>query len=167
MLNHVRESSEDEAEIDTMWTMQSHKTLLQVKTDFEPGSNQVTLSYISRVDGSFDSDSGQKKFWYLDSGCSNHLIWSWEQFQTYEELSDSKRIFERAAGQKVLAKGIGNAIIQVYNPIKKKDGFVTLSNVLHVVEYECSLLSARQFSQTGLCTQFIEYYALILQDINI
>jgi hypothetical protein len=147
--------------------MQSHRALPQIKTDFQPGSNPVTLSYISRVDDSSDSDFGQKEYWYLDSGCSNHLTWSREHFQTYEELSDGKRIVERATGQKVSAKGIGNAVIQVYNPTKKKDEFVTLSNVLHVVECECSLLSVRQLAQTGLCTLFTEDYALILQDGNI
>jgi hypothetical protein len=150
-----------------MWTMQSHRTLPQIKTDFQPESNHVTLSYISRVDGSSDSDFGQKEYWYLDSGCSNHLTWSREHFQTYEELSDGKRIVETATGQKVSAKGIGNAIIQVYNPTKKKDEFVTLSNVLHAVECKCSLLSVRQLAQTGLCTLFTEDYALIPQDGNI
>jgi hypothetical protein len=41
--NDAGESSEDEAEIYTMWTMQSHKTLLQIKTDFEPESNHLTF----------------------------------------------------------------------------------------------------------------------------
>jgi hypothetical protein len=129
-----------------MWTMQSHRALPQIKTDFQPERNPVTLSYISRVDDSSDSDVGQKEYWYLDSGYSNHLTWSREHFQTYEELYDSKRIVETATGQNVLAKGIGNMVIQVYNPTKKKDEFVTLSNVLHVVKCECSLLSVQQLA---------------------
>jgi hypothetical protein len=60
--------------------MQSHRALPQIKTDFEPESNHVTLSYISRVDDSSDSDFCQKEYWYLDSGCSNHLTWSQEHF---------------------------------------------------------------------------------------
>jgi hypothetical protein len=147
--------------------MKSHRALPQIKTDFQPGSNPVTLSYISRVDDSSDSDFGQKECWYLDSRCSNHITWSREYFQTYEELSDGKRIVETATRQKVSAKGIGNAVIQVYNPTKKKDEFVTLLNVLYVVECECSLLSVRQLAQTRLCTLFTKDYALILQDRNI
>jgi hypothetical protein len=143
-----------------MQTMQSNKTLPQIKTDFELESNHVILSYISRVDDCSDSDFGHKEYWYLDSGCSNHLTWSREHFQAYEELSNGKRIVETATGQKVSAEGIGNAIIKVYNQTKKKDEFVTLSNVLHVVECECSLLSVWQLAQTRLCTLFTEDYAL-------
>jgi hypothetical protein len=91
--------------------MQSHRDLLQIKTDFQPESYPVTLSYISRVDDSSNSDFGQKKYWNLDSGYSNDLTWSREHLQTDEELSDGKRIVETATGQKVSAKGIGNAVI--------------------------------------------------------
>jgi hypothetical protein len=51
--------------------------------------------------------------------------------------------------------------------MKIMDECVTLSNILYVVECECSLLSVRQLAQTGLCTLFTEDYALILQDRNI
>jgi hypothetical protein len=147
--------------------MQSYRALSRIKTDFQPESNPVTLSYISRVDDFSDSDFGQKEYWYLDSGYSNHLTWSQEQFQTYKELSDGKQIVATAIGQTVSAKGIRTVVIQVYHPIKKKDKFVILSNILHVVECKCSLLSVWQLAQTGLGTLFTEDYALILQDGNI
>jgi hypothetical protein len=92
--------------IDTIWTMQSHKPLLQNKTNLEPENNHVTPSYISTVADSSGSDSSQGEYWHLDSGCSNHLTWSLEHFQSHKELPYGKRIVETATGQKVSAKGI-------------------------------------------------------------
>ncbi|XP_019417690.1 PREDICTED: uncharacterized protein LOC109328579 [Lupinus angustifolius] len=73
-------------------------------------------------------------FWYLDTGCSNHMTDKKNWFTTLDELAKSKIKFDDHSV--VTAEGIGKAMIQ------RRDGKKTyISNVLYVPKIKSNLLS--------------------------
>jgi hypothetical protein len=57
--------------------------------------------------------------WILDSGCSNHLTCNRKFFIRYTQLEKGKRVIETATGQRVNANGIGDTLLNIYNPTRR------------------------------------------------
>ena len=85
-------------------------------------------------------DKGQ---WYLDIGCSTHMIGHKDWFVCLDERMKSKVRF--ADDSTMLAEGIGNVLIQ------RKDGKETcIEDVLYVPGISSNLLSLGQLLQKTL-----------------
>ncbi|XP_019442233.1 PREDICTED: uncharacterized protein LOC109346948 [Lupinus angustifolius] len=81
-------------------------------------------------------------FWYLDTGCSNHMTGKKGWFTTLDESTKSQVKF--ADHSAVSAEGIGKVMI------KRRDGkSAYISNVLYVPKMKSNLLSLGQLLEKG------------------
>ena len=69
-------------------------------------------------------------YWYIDSGCTDHMIGNRSYFSTYKNISIDRCFVEGIGGSILLAVGNGNINIK----IKTEHGhaFGVLQNVIHV-----------------------------------
>lgn len=87
-------------------------------------------------------DHVESKIWFIDSGCSNHIICRKAWLVDFEE---SKKINVKLVDNSLLqAKGIGNIVIQRSNDVK-----ALIKDVLYVLGMKCNLLSVGQLVEKG------------------
>jgi len=79
----------------------------------------------------------EEEWWYLDTGCSNHMTGHKDWFCEIDETL--KRNIKFGDGRSVMAKGIGKVAIRRVDGSK-----VTISDVLYVPNMESNLLSLGQ-----------------------
>ncbi|XP_014623180.1 uncharacterized protein [Glycine max] len=84
----------------------------------------------------------EEEWWYLDTGCSNHMTGHKDWF--YEIDETVKRNIKFGDGRSVMAKGIGKVAIRRVDGSK-----VTISDVLYVPNVESNLLSLGQLLEKG------------------
>jgi len=87
--------------------------------------------------------------WYLDSGCSKHMIGVNKFLDTVKNYTDSHVTFGDGAEGKIL--GIGNLI---------HDESLRLNNVLLVKELTTNLISISQLCDQGLNVNFDDMLSL-------
>eukprot|EP00256_Glycine_max_P063245 XP_014633004.1 uncharacterized protein LOC106799314 [Glycine max] len=84
----------------------------------------------------------EEEWWYLDTGCSNHMTGHKDWLCEIDETV--KRNIKFGDGKSVMAKGIGKVAIRRVDGSK-----VTISDVLYVPNMESNLLSLRQLLEKG------------------
>ncbi|CAL0302420.1 unnamed protein product [Lupinus luteus] len=103
--------------------------------DSDEGEHYLLMATIKNNDEESD-------VWYLDTGCSNHMIGKKDWFTFLDESTKSKVKF--ADNSAVTAEGIGKIMIQ------RKDGKKAyISNVLYVPKMKSKLISLGQLLEKG------------------
>lgn len=82
------------------------------------------------------------KNWYLDSGCSNHMMCNREWLVNFDDTKKSKVKF--ADDSTLMVEGIGDVIIN-----RKNGSQAVISSVLFVLHMKCNLLIIGQLVERG------------------
>ena len=69
-------------------------------------------------------------YWYVDSGCTEHMCQDCSVFSTYRDINSEQRPVEGIGGIKLHAAGVGDIIIKVWN--NGTYHFGILEGVIHV-----------------------------------
>ena len=88
--------------------------------------------------------------WIIDSGCSAHITFDRSRFTTY--IPETLRTVEMGDKGTANVAGRGDVMIQVL--VNGAVSHCKLTNVLHVPNFEYSLVSVSKMDSRGLCTSF-------------
>ncbi|XP_028189031.1 uncharacterized protein LOC114375447 [Glycine soja] len=124
----------------------------QLTQDEDSDSDKVLLMATT------NSEEDNVNLWYLDTGCSNHMIGHREWFVNIDDKVKSKIKF--ADNSSVIAEGIRKVMIQ------RKDGQHSFINdVLYVPNMKNNLLSLGQLLEKGYSMQ-MKYSQMKMFDSN-
>ncbi|XP_006576006.1 uncharacterized protein [Glycine max] len=124
----------------------------QLTRDEDSDSDKVLLMATT------NSEEDNVNLWYLDTGCSNHMIGHREWFVNIDDKVKSKIKF--ADNSSVIAEGIRKVMIQ------RKDGQHSFINdVLYVPNMKNNLLSLGQLLEKGYSMQ-MKYSQMKIFDSN-
>lgn len=88
--------------------------------------------------------------WLVDSGCTSHITFDRSLFSTYEHVSDGSV----EMGTKATAAVVGRGNVYLRLKVNGKCVSCVLKDVLHVPDFEYSLLSVSKMSANGLDVVF-------------
>ena len=94
--------------------------------------------------------SARSSSWIIDSGCSAHITFDRSLFTSY--TPETLRTVEMGDKATASVAGRGDVMIQVL--VNGKVSHCKLMNVLHVPNFEYSLVSVSKIDSRGLCTSF-------------
>ena len=97
--------------------------------------------------------------WTLDSGASSHMTWDHDVYCEYSELPIPQPV-KLGDGRKVNANGKGTIKLKVMSS-RDKEVTLTLTEILHVPEMSCNLLSVRSITDKGYRMSFHENHCSI------
>ena len=97
-----------------------------------------------------NSSPNNSEDWYIDSGCSNHMIFNKSLFSSYTTGTFSEVDFGNLERAKIA--GFGDIVIKINNPKSNKD--IKIKNVLHVPDLGYQLLSVQNWDLAGYSTVF-------------
>ena len=107
-------------------------------------------AFYSGTRNDVSSDCG----WIVDSGASRHMTWNRDMYSEYSELTIPQPV-KLGDGRKVNANGKGTIKLKVMSS-RDKEVIFTLTEVLHVPEMSCNLLSVRSITDKSYRMSFHE-----------
>lgn len=110
------------------------------------GESGVCFVGVSRGDERRNESSRIR--WYIDSGCSDHLVNDKSLLEDLRPLSDPIEIAIAKDGESITAKYSGT--VKVVSRVGGKDSVCTVQNVLFVPELRCNLFSVMRIDEAGM-----------------
>lgn len=107
-----------------------------------PTSYRPKLPYLL----SYEIFASAKRLWFLDSGCSRHMMWDYSMFIKYDDKESSHITYRDNTKGKIICEGI-----------MENSSTITIENVLLVKGLKYNLLSISQSYDKGY---FVVFYAL-------
>ena len=101
-------------------------------------------------------------YWYLDSGCTEHICLDHSVFSTYRDIIAEYRPVEGIRGIKLQAAGVGDIVIKVWN--NSTYHFGILKGVIHVPRLGRNLFSSYVVAQRKMYTLHKENGCQILEN---
>lgn len=110
------------------------------------GDGGVCFVGVSRGEKVRDESSPIR--WYIDSGCSDHLVNDKALFEDLKPLRDPIEIAIAKDGESIVAKCSGT--VKVISCVGGKRTECTVENVLYVPELRCNLFSVMRIDEAGM-----------------
>jgi len=111
---------------------------------------------------SLDSTIPASTYWYVDSGCTEHMCPDITVFSTYQDISREQRLVEGIGGIKLQVAGIGDIIIKIW--INGSHTFGILKGVVHVPGLGRNLFSSYIAAQRKMYTLHMENGCQIVEN---
>jgi hypothetical protein len=138
---------------------ESQKTQKQIPSDQpKENKNQGYRAYTAN----FAQSIPVSGYWYVDSGCTEHMCQDRSVFSTYRDISSEQRLVEGIGGIKLQAAGVGDIVIKVWNNGTYHLGI--LKGVIHVPGLGRNLFSSYVAAQKKMYTLHKENGCQILEN---